>query len=104
MDREKAHQLLDRLDPAQLDAVAKLLEVMVRDEAHKEPTTEDRRAVAASRDRFRQSRKAAFPSNRWSPSAASPWSKSATSGASKRLGESGFRRTIGDAPASASIC
>jgi len=28
MDRQQAHQLLDELDPAQFDAVAKLLEVM----------------------------------------------------------------------------
>jgi hypothetical protein len=29
MDRQRAHQLLDRLDAAQLDAVVGLLEVMV---------------------------------------------------------------------------
>ena len=28
MDRQQAHQLLDELDPAQFDSVAKLLEVM----------------------------------------------------------------------------
>ena len=28
MDREQAHQLLDELDPAQFDAIARLLEVM----------------------------------------------------------------------------
>ncbi|MGO9094008.1 MAG: hypothetical protein ACLQGV_02200 [Bryobacteraceae bacterium] len=61
MDKQKAHELLDRLDPAQLDAVAKLLEVMVRDEAHKELTAEDRRAVAASRDRLRQSPEGGIP-------------------------------------------
>jgi hypothetical protein len=61
MEREKAHQLLDRLDPAQLDAVATLLEVMVRDEAPKEPTAEDRSAVAAARDHFRQSPEGGIP-------------------------------------------
>lgn len=29
MDRQQAHELLDRLGPAQFDAVVKLLEVMV---------------------------------------------------------------------------
>ena len=51
MDRQQAHQLLDELGPVQFDAVAKLLEVMVREE---ELTEEDRRAVADSREYFRQ--------------------------------------------------
>jgi hypothetical protein len=29
MDKQHAHQLLDRLDPSQLDAVVRLLEVMI---------------------------------------------------------------------------
>lgn len=52
MDRQQAHQLLDQLGPAQLDAVVKLLEVMLDD--GEELTAEDRRAVAASREYFRQ--------------------------------------------------
>lgn len=53
MDKQQAHQLLDQLGPAQLDAIVKLLEVMVGDD-DEEPTAADRRAVAASRDYFRQ--------------------------------------------------
>lgn len=52
MDRQQAHQLLDELGPVQFEAVAKLLEVMVRED--EELTEEDRRAVAASREYFRQ--------------------------------------------------
>lgn len=51
MDRQQAHRLLDELGPVQFDAVAKLLEVMVGED---ELTEEDRRAVAASREYFRQ--------------------------------------------------
>lgn len=54
MDRQQAHQLLDELGPLQFDAVAKLLEVMVREDEDEELTEEDRRAVAASREYFRQ--------------------------------------------------
>jgi hypothetical protein len=54
MDRQQAHQLLDQLGPAQFDAVVKLLEVMIGDEDDEELTVEDRRAIAASRDYFRQ--------------------------------------------------
>ncbi len=53
MDRQQAHHLLDQLGPAQFDVVAKLLEVMIHDE-DEELTTEDRRAIARSRDYFRQ--------------------------------------------------
>jgi hypothetical protein len=60
-DRQQAHQLLDRLGPAQLDAVVKLLEVMIRDEDDEELTAEDRRAVAASRDYFRQNPEGGIP-------------------------------------------
>jgi hypothetical protein len=54
MVREQAHRLLDELDPAQFDAVAKLLEVMIRDGDDEELTEEDCRAIAASREYFRQ--------------------------------------------------
>jgi hypothetical protein len=54
MDKQQAHQLLDQLSPAQLDAIAKLLEVMIHEDDD-ELTAEDRRAVAASRDYFRLS-------------------------------------------------
>jgi hypothetical protein len=54
MDRRQAHQLLDQLGPAQFDAVVQLLEVMIGDEDDEKLTVEDRRAVAASRDYFRQ--------------------------------------------------
>jgi hypothetical protein len=54
VDRQQAHQLLDQLGPDQFDAIVKLLEVIVRDEDDEELTAEDRRAIAASRDYFRQ--------------------------------------------------
>jgi hypothetical protein len=54
MDRQQAHQLLDQLRPAQFDAVTKLLEVMIREEDDDDLTAEDRRAVTASREYFRQ--------------------------------------------------
>jgi hypothetical protein len=50
-DKQHAHQLLDRLGPGQIDAVVRLLEVMVHDDDD-ELSEEDRRAVAASRDYF----------------------------------------------------
>jgi hypothetical protein len=52
---EKQHvvELLDRLGPDQLSAVAKLLEVIVHDDDDN-LTDEDRRAVAASREYFRK--------------------------------------------------
>lgn len=52
MDRQQAHRLLDELGPVQFDAVAKLLEVMVGEE--EELTEENRRAIAASREYFRE--------------------------------------------------
>jgi len=54
MDRQQAHQLLDELGPAQFDAVAQLLAVMTGEDDDEELTGEDRRAVAASREYFRQ--------------------------------------------------
>jgi hypothetical protein len=50
MDRQQAHQLLDQLGPTQLEAVGKLLEVMVH--ADEEVTGEDRRVITASREYF----------------------------------------------------
>ena len=61
MDRLQAHQLLDQLGPAQFDAIVKLLEVMIREEDGEELTVEDRRAVVASRDYFRQNPKGGIP-------------------------------------------
>jgi hypothetical protein len=60
-DRQHAHQLLDQLGPGQFDAVAKLLEVMTGEEDDEELTEEDRRAVAASRDYFRQNPEGGIP-------------------------------------------
>jgi hypothetical protein len=53
--------LLDQLGPGQFDAVAKLLEVMTREEDDEELTGEDRRAIAASRDYFRQNPEGGIP-------------------------------------------
>ncbi len=51
--KQHAHELLEQLNPGQIAAVVQLLEVMV--EPSDEPLTEeDRRAVAASREYFRQ--------------------------------------------------
>lgn len=50
-DRQHVHQLIEQLDPEQIAAVARLLEVMV--DPDDEPlTAEDRRAVTASREYF----------------------------------------------------
>ena len=61
MDRQQAHQLLDQLGPAQLDAIVKLLEVMIRDEDGDELNEEDRRAIATSRDYFRKNPEGGIP-------------------------------------------
>jgi len=62
MDKQHAHQLLDQLDPSQLDAVVRLLEVMTDPEIASirnasiddEPVTEEEeRAVAASKEWFK---------------------------------------------------
>ena len=51
--RQHVHQLIEQLGPDQIDAVARLLEVMV--EPDDEPLSdEDRRAVSASREYFQQ--------------------------------------------------
>jgi hypothetical protein len=55
-DRQHAHQLLDQLGPGQLDAIVKLLEVIIHpnDVDDDALTEEDRRHVAASREWFKQ--------------------------------------------------
>jgi hypothetical protein len=50
-DKQHVVELLDRLDPGQVAAVAQLLEVMIHDDDD-ELTEEDRQAVAASREYF----------------------------------------------------
>jgi hypothetical protein len=61
MDRQQAHKLLDQLSPAQLNAVANLIEVMIREDDDEDITEEDRRAVAASRDYFRRNPDGGIP-------------------------------------------
>ena len=53
VDIQHAHRLLDQLAPGQLAVVVPLLELMIRDEED-QLSEEDRRAVAASREYFRQ--------------------------------------------------
>ena len=61
MDKQHAHQMLDQLDPSQLDAVVRLLEVLTDPAAtiedappDDEPLSEEEeRAVAASREWFK---------------------------------------------------
>jgi hypothetical protein len=53
-DKHHAHQLLDQLGPDQLAAVLQLLEVMVEPDDDEPLTEDDRQAVAASREYFRQ--------------------------------------------------
>ena len=60
MERQRAHQLIDQLGAAQFDAVARLLEVILS-EGDEEPTAEDRRALAASREYFRQNPEGGIP-------------------------------------------
>ena len=60
MDRQQAHRMLDQLDAAQFDAVVRLLEVMLRSDDEK-PTAEERRAVAASCQYFRQNPEGGIP-------------------------------------------
>lgn len=59
--REHAHQLLDQLGPGQLEAVVKLLEVMIQPDEDERLSEEDRRAVAASREYFRRNPKGGVP-------------------------------------------
>ena len=51
-ERQQTHALLERLSAEKLKLVRSLLEVIVDDE--EELTEDDRRAVAASRDYFKQ--------------------------------------------------
>jgi len=51
--RQHVHQLIEQLGPDQVDAVARLLEVMV-DPEDETLSEEDRLAVASSREYFRQ--------------------------------------------------
>ena len=60
MERQRAHQLLDQLGAAQFEAVVRLLEVILGDD-DEEPTAEDRRALAASREYFRQNPEGGIP-------------------------------------------
>ena len=53
MERQQAHALLDQLPPDKLEAVRSLLEVMVDDDDEGDLTEEDRRALRASEDYFR---------------------------------------------------
>ena len=58
--KQHAHQLLEQLGPGQIAAVVQLLEVMLHPED--EPLTEeDRRAVAFSREWFRQNPEGGVP-------------------------------------------
>lgn len=53
-ERQQAHALIDLLPPAKLGAVRSLLEVMVEDsDADEELTEEDRNALRASDEYFR---------------------------------------------------
>jgi hypothetical protein len=49
----KAHELLGQLGPVKLAAVVHLLEVMIDDDKEEELTEEDRRALRASEEYFR---------------------------------------------------
>jgi hypothetical protein len=60
MERQRAHQLIDQLGAAQFDAVVRLLEVILSDD-DEEPTAEDRRVLAASREYFRQNPEGGIP-------------------------------------------
>jgi len=60
-EKQHAHDLLDQLGPGQLEAVVKLLEVMIRPDENDLLSEEDRRAVAASREYFRQNPQGGVP-------------------------------------------
>jgi hypothetical protein len=51
-ERQRAHALLNLLPPAKLGAVRSLLEVMI-DEDEEELTDDDKRAIEASREYFK---------------------------------------------------
>ena len=52
--KQHALHLIEQLGPGQLDAIVQLLEVMIRPEDDDVLTEEDRQAVTASREYFRQ--------------------------------------------------
>ena len=52
-ERSQVHSLVDQLTPAKLEAVRNLLAVMIDNEDDEELTDEDRRALRASREYFR---------------------------------------------------
>jgi hypothetical protein len=56
IEKSHAHELIDQLGPGQFDAVVRLLECIVHpgDDGDDDLTEEDRRAIAASREYFRQ--------------------------------------------------
>jgi hypothetical protein len=60
VDRQQAHRLLDQLGAAQFDAIVRLLEVMLPGKDD-ELSAEDRRAVADSREYFRQNPEGGIP-------------------------------------------
>ncbi len=53
-ERQQAHALIDLLPPVKLGAVRSLLEVMIDGDEEEELTEEDRRALSASLEYFRQ--------------------------------------------------
>jgi hypothetical protein len=52
MDRQQAHQLLDRLGPAQFDAIVKLLETMVSPEEDGDTLSHAERQAVAEADEW----------------------------------------------------
>jgi len=53
-DIKHAHQLLDQLGPDKLEAVSRLLEVLVESDSDESLSGDDREAVATSREYFRR--------------------------------------------------
>jgi mRNA-degrading endonuclease RelE of RelBE toxin-antitoxin system len=93
--KQHAHQMLDQLEPGQLDAVVKLLEVMIRPIDNDALTEEDRQAVAASCEYFRQNPDGGVFSSRLSRNVVSPWTRSATTTAtSSRVKRIRFRSNV----------
>jgi hypothetical protein len=62
--KQRANHLLEQLGPGQLDAVVNLLEVMVQPDDDDALNEEDRQAVAASREYFRQNPEGGIPFER----------------------------------------
>ena len=59
--KQHAHHLLEQLGPDQIDAVVKLLEVMIRPDDNEMLSEEDRRAVVTSREYFRHNPEGGVP-------------------------------------------